>query len=213
MRSKTLSNQDRERILSKVRAAAEAQWEASPLKAELAEAIAQAQAIIDKEQLRIIPLAHRPVLDQYGGETVTRTISMTRDDTGRVLYTWGRCSGHKTNLRYAVYSAPSAPSESLRDDEKAFKLLNSTAPELLARICEIDERHKCETDEIVAAHKAILDTCNTTKQAHDNELLRPYLPADLLAWEPKAPGDAARAISETALARAKAFQASIAKEA
>lgn len=185
MKSKNLSKQDREEILKAVRAKALAKWEASPLHKEMVGLEAEADKIIYDKQLEMIPGKDRKVLDKYGAYMGRKVICFAIDaESGKARSVWNEKNknpkivvrDYRGNFQrptgYPVYGGDL--SEIIEDEN----------PDLLPRYCELWHLRECECDTAVMAFGKLLGQCHTTKQAYDNESLRPFLPDWMLTWQP-----------------------------
>lgn len=184
--SKTLSNKERESIISAVRGKAQEKWNSSPLADEMAELAVEAQSIVHKAQVVIVPEKDRKVLNRYGAQPYTNSINfLINEKSGKPIRSWN--SSPKTvGIRLYSYEGFSTPTGYPTDHQSFLNIIHAANPALLPRYAELWFLQDCEIEAAGNAFSRLLSNCNTTKQVYENEALRPFMPEGMLNLE-KAP--------------------------
>lgn len=189
MKSKVLSKQDREEVLKAVNTKALEKWNDSPLFDEMLELAQRANEIVAKRQMEIIPPSHRQILDLYSGrvKTVSILLELQIQENGeepKPIASWSRrCDGPVIDVK-SYYVEGLTPRGYPVGSSTMVNLIHEAAPDLLPRFHELWHLRDCEVTKIKKVFSSLLDSCTTTKQVHDNEHLRPFLPQRLVVWKP-----------------------------
>lgn len=182
IRSKTLSLEDRKKIMQNVMKKVNEKWEQSPIGKEQRALIDKCNEIVKKKQLELIPKTHRKILDKYGAGPQRTFVAYIYDAKGEFKKGFGR---FVQNFYVDSYSIPGhQPDLYPSRPEQLAAVIHDVDPESLRRIYDIEVLRKCEDEKIKNTYSNLLSSCNTSKQVFNNEYLKPFLPKYLLNWKP-----------------------------
>jgi hypothetical protein len=182
IRSKTLSLEDRKKIMQNVMKKVNEKWEQSPIGKEQRALIDKCNEIVKKKQLELIPKTHRKILDKYGAGPDRTFVTYNYDEKGEFKRGFGKFFQDFNVDSYFIPGRqpdlyPSTPSQ-------LAAVIHDVDPKSLRRIYDIEVLRKCEDKKIRDTYSNLLSSCNTSKQVFNNEYLKPFLPKYLLDWKP-----------------------------